>query len=1354
MPPLLHTLSSYVPRILASRLVQDPSLGTVPTVDHFPAAVFFADISGFTTLADRLAEHGPAGAEELTDHLNTYFGQLVDLIAAHGGDVLKFAGDALLALWPASAESLQGAVQRAAQCGLAAQATLHAYEVAAGVRLSLRIGIAAGDVQVLLVGGMGGHWEVLVAGDALTAVGEAEHAAQPGEVVLTPPAWDAIAPTCEGRPLAGGYVQLVQVGDPLAARAAAPLVLPEAVQAALRAYIPDVVLSRLDAEQTGWLAELRLATVLFLNLIGLDFAAPEALAQTQAALQTIQEALVYYGGTIRQFLVDDKGTVLIAAFGLPPHTQEDDAARAVQAAQLMQANLRQHGLRCAIGITSGRVFCGPIGNALRREYTLIGAVVNLSARLMQAAPDTILCDTATYQAAQNRVEFAALPPIRVKGRAEPVPVYRPQGQARLVLRGQTMVGRLRERARLGTRVQALAEGEGGMIIIEGEAGIGKSRLIDEMQGQAEDLGLPVLLGAGNAVERAASYHAWRAVFSQLLSLDAVTDPAARRAQVLAALGGDPRLAALAPLLNDVLPLDLPDNAQTTRMSGEVRGGNIRDLLLRLVERQAQQTPLLLIIEDAQWLDSASWALAQAVNARLLADGWPVLLVLATRPPPDPAPPAYSDLVQAPNVEQLRLDGLPPSDTLALACQRLGVAALPPEVTMLILDRAEGNPFFSEELAYALRDTGVIEIADGVCRLAAGVGDLDAQAIPDTIQGVITSRIDRLPASQQLTLKVASVIGRLFAFDTLQAIYPIEAARPHLPADLTTLERLDLTPLSSPEPDLTYIFKHVITQEVTYNLMLFAQRRELHRAVAEWYEHAYADDIAPFYPLLVHHWSKAEVTAKTVHYLEQAAEQALRSYANQEAQDFLTEALRLDQAGEAGHADRLRRARWERRLGEAYYCLGRTTTARTHFERALRLLDWPVPSRLHPAAGEAPPASLPSEERPGHNHVDHAAPAARSEAARAYERLAQIHYLEHDLRPSLYAAARTRNLIAGEVASPGLARGLANCGLGEAIIGRHDQAETYSRAALLMAEEQEQLSSLAYVSEVTGIVAAGVGQWTAARQRLHRAAEIADQLGDRRRWEESVTHLAHVDYFQGHFGLSAKLRADVLASAVRRGVVEGQVWGLVGRLPIGLILDQLDRKALARVEILLAEPLGRADRLGAYGALARARLRQEAFPAARLAADTALHLLIERPPLTYYSLQALAGVAEVYLALWEGGYYGASTAQAQIQASAEQACAALHHLAGVFPIAAPQAWLWQGVYDWLAARPARAEESWQQSLAAAARLGMPYEQGLALYEIGRHRSGLDRLQQLMQAADLFTRLGAAYDLARTQLAVAV
>ena len=190
-------------------------------------------------------------------------------------------------------------------------------------------------------------------------------------------------------------------------------------------------------------------------------------------------------------------------------------------------------------------------------------------------------------------------------------------------------------------------------MIEGEAGIGKSRLVDEMQGQAEALGLH---GAARRGRRdGASSLVPRLAGRCSASCCASTPWPTRRCAAPGcwpALRPDPRLLRLAPLLNDVLPLDLPDNALTTPMSGEVRAGNIRDLLLRLVQMRARQMPLLLLIEDAQWLDSASWALTEAVSARVQDDGWPVLLVLATRPLPDPPPPAYSDLQQAPAVEWL------------------------------------------------------------------------------------------------------------------------------------------------------------------------------------------------------------------------------------------------------------------------------------------------------------------------------------------------------------------------------------------------------------------------------------------------------------------------------------------------------------------------------------------------------------------------------------------------------------------------------------------------------------------------------------------------------------------------------
>ncbi len=208
------------------------------------------------------------------------------------------------------------------------------------------------------------------------------------------------------------------------------------------------------------------------------------------------------------------------------------------------------------------------------------------------------------------------------------------------------------------------------------------------------------------------------------------------------------------------------------------------------------------------------------------------------------------------------------------------------------------------------------------RLAPGIPSLDSLNLPNTVQGVITSRIDRLSPTQQLTLKVASVIGRVFAYATLNAIHPIEAERILLRSSLAVLEKLDITPLETPEPDLSYIFKHSITRDVAYNLMLFSQRRELHKSTAEWYEQNYAADLEPHYGLLAHHYALAEELVKTIFYLEKAGQQALLSGAYVEAASYFEEAMRIaDRDAKALVIGSGQRARWERQLGDAYLGLG-------------------------------------------------------------------------------------------------------------------------------------------------------------------------------------------------------------------------------------------------------------------------------------------------------------------------------------------------------------------------------------------------------------------------------------------------
>ena len=196
---LLETLASYVPMLITRHLAHDPTPISESRSERFPAAVLFADISGFTALTERLAQRGPVGAEELTRFLNAYFGQLIELIVAHGGDVVKFAGDALLALWSTTGtdEDLATVTRRAALCSLEVQERLKEFRPAEDVRLSLRVALGAGDISTMHLGGVFGRWDFLVAGDPLIQVGVAGHDAEPGEVVLSPAAWALVRDACE-----------------------------------------------------------------------------------------------------------------------------------------------------------------------------------------------------------------------------------------------------------------------------------------------------------------------------------------------------------------------------------------------------------------------------------------------------------------------------------------------------------------------------------------------------------------------------------------------------------------------------------------------------------------------------------------------------------------------------------------------------------------------------------------------------------------------------------------------------------------------------------------------------------------------------------------------------------------------------------------------------------------------------------------------------------------------------------------------------------------------------------------------------------------------------------------------------
>ena len=1342
-PSLVDLYAPFVPDLLLSRFAADPNPVAAPEAHCFPAAALFADVSGFTALTERLAGRGPQGVEELTELLNDYFGRLVAVVDVHGGDVVKFAGDAILAIWAANDARPDEAAARAAACGLALLDALSESPTADQARLTLRIGIGVGEAVALHAGGQYGRWELLVGGPPVVQAGAAEKAARPGEVVLSAEAAELLDRCVDGERLPTGALRIAALRGAPAPGRNEPVAVSPAAEAALRSYVPGAIRARLAAGQAAWLAELRRVTVVFVGVPDLDHAAPDALERTHAVMLAVQAVVYRYEGSILRLGVDDKGTTLMAVYGLPPLAHEDDAARGVLAALAIQGALAELGLRPSIGVTTGRVYCGEVGGARRREYTLLGGPANLAARLMEAADGAVLCDAATETAAHARVTCEPLGAVTVRGRGEPVLVFRPTGAVRRAPTEATaIIGRADERAILAERLDRVGAGRpGGAVVIEGEPGIGKSRLLTDLIARAAQEGVRHLVGAADAVEKSTPYFAWRQVFAALFDVEsAPNEPAARARHVIARV--PPELAAQAPLLAALLPVELPDTPETIALTGQDRADSTVDLLLTLLTHAAGETAALrlLVLDDAHWLDSASWALAAAVAERLPR----IMLVVATRPLTGAEPAERRRLLNTQDAAHLRLEGLPADDVLTLVCQRLGTDRLPEPVAEMIRGRGQGNPFFSEEMALALRDAGLIAVRDRACVVNPAAGDLRAIGFPDTVQGVIADRIDRLSPAEKIAIKAASVVGRVFAYRLLHDVHPLDGDREYLRGHLDALAKLDLTPVDAPEPELAYIFKHVITQEVAYGLLLYAQRRQLHRAVAEWLERAYADELEPHYALLAHHWSRAEEAAKTAYYLDQAGRQALKGGGFREAVGFFTDLLALNTSPDARQ-----RGVWERLLGEAHYGLGERRPTIEHLERALALLGRPVPATTFGRLSQLVAALLRQAVRrrwPAQPSSTASEPAL--EAVCAYERLFSLYFFDNQVVAAVLSGLRGLNLAESLPPTPELAMLYGDMCYAVGSVPLHGVAETYARLVRETSIRVQDLEPVARAFAAVGWYGIGAAKWPGARVAIDEAVRRSNPLGQSRLRDELLVIRAF-GHRQGQFAEAAAAWAEVYERGAKRGDPQVQILSLMGQvenaLPRGLLGEAVD--LLDKAARLVDGETTKPEVIRFHGDTARVRLRQCDTVGARSAAEAGLRLAATTAIPVQQSLDGYTGVAEVYLALREAGEWVDDR-------DVRRACELLTAFARPFRLARPRALLCRGLHEWLAGKTARAHRTWAASLASARELTMPYDEARAHYEIGRHTPASDptRGEHLARATALFESFDAAQDSELTRAAL--
>jgi class 3 adenylate cyclase/tetratricopeptide (TPR) repeat protein len=844
-------------------------------------------------------------------------------------------------------------------------------------------------------------------------------------------------------------------------------------------------------------------TVLFADVAGYTPLAerrdPEEVhALMDRCFKRILEEVHRYEGTINQFTGDG----VMALFGAPL-ALEDAPRRAVLAALGIQRSLeslRQEvlgdggpDLRIRIGIHSGLVVVGTIGDDLRMDYTAVGDTTNLADRLQGLAPPgSILISQATERLVSGFFFLRDQGPQDVRGRAEPVRAFEVTGERPVQGRIEAAagagltpyVGRARELGLLQAAFESARDGRGQIAFLVGEPGIGKSRLLREFRLGLGDEPHTWLEGRCAAFRQTGAFYAIVDAFRRHFGIEEKDDEAAALARLdeaEATLGGD--LYWTLPFVRHLLSLSVGDPAVAEMDAVTRRAETVRALHARIV-REARESPVIFVVEDLHWLDADS-----AEFLAFLSDSIPasrVLLVFTHRP-------GYAHPFGDRSYHtRIALQTLNVGEMSTMAGSILEAEALPEEVRGLITGKADGNPFFVEEVTKSLLEAGILRLREGRVEVAQQIEDV---FVPDSLKDVLMARIDRLSEEPKRAIQVASVIGRDFALRLLERISEVGDRIGGVVEDLRALE---LIYEKAAYPELEYMFKHALTHDVAYESVLVQRRKALHRVVGAAIEELYADRLAEQFEALAHHFALGEDWERALEYHERASERAADTFANHSAAEHCRQALEIaERLGDAVPPERRREL--EERLGKACWCVSRFVASGEAYLRAADLAGEPALRAANLGRGAYSLIWGHDYER-ARATTDEALRLAREVRAPAAEAVALACRMEqssvegdldwHDLpEESVRVAERSGNPEATFFA-------LLHQAQRDEWRGEYRAAIPLAERALSIARREGMTHVAVYPQWLLGLALCCVGEYGRALSVLREGLELCDRVGDR------------------------------------------------------------------------------------------------------------------------------------------------------------------------------------------------------------------------------------------------------------------
>jgi adenylate cyclase len=808
----------------------------------------------------------------------------------------------------------------------------------------------------------------------------------------------------------------------------------------------------------------------------------------------------------------------------------------------------RHNLTGRVGIAAGPVFAGPLGAPQRREYAVIGDTVNLAARLMQnAGHGEVFLDQTVQTQAYRFFEFKDLGLVPIKGKNEPRHIYsaqreKEQEDAEPHLVKAVLTGREKELEFVDAISAKARAGHGQVLLLVGDAGVGKSRLASEIARRWLESGGKSHSGACVSHGRHTPYLPWRGILTFVAGLApnlSVEERVARLQSMLkglpppvstpdVSLSDDYWLQRL-PLLAGIMGLECKDTSLTHNLGEGLRRDNGFATLKALMLEEARRQPLLILLEDTHSSDELSLELTAFLASEL--SNAAILLLFVHRPMPKPTPLSYQRLLAMPHASQLVVSELDPEASLQLVKNRLGVADLPPELAALIRRKGQGNPFFIEELINSLVGMHALKVENGRCVM---VGDLGTLELPDTVQKVVLARIDRLKDAEKMTLKVAAAIGRTFQRDLVEAVHPWLSSSEALNHQLAHLQAEDFTRQEARDSDPEFLFKHIITQEVAYETMLYSQREQLHATLGDVLEAR--PNSREIIDLLAYHYSRSDNREKAMSYLCRAGEKALNGYANAAAISYFTEALKI--AEKLGNVA----IQLESFAGreKAYNRLGNRAAQGDDLTRMKKLAS------LHHAMDQYLEAGN-RQVQLAMNVGDYNGALAMAEETLALARREGKSLWEARVlttmgitywRQGLYDNARGCMLKAldsqGAIDDPRLkAVSLNYLGLIGVQISEYEQARNYYQQALEIYRTLSDKTGEAGCANNIGLLESSLGNYAEAQQAYAQAYALCHTIGDRLLEGISLNLLGQVCTILGHFPLGKEHLDHSLA--IRRAI---------------------------------------------------------------------------------------------------------------------------------------------------------------------------------------------------------------------------